>query len=66
MEILIRPENRKLKIEGITNIKDLLKKLNLREEEVLIIDLEGDRLLTIDDKLKLDQKIEVRKVISGG
>lgn len=66
MEVLIRPDNIDLKLDNIKNVKELIKKFGFQEEEVLVIDRDGKRLLTIDENLNQNQKIEIRKVVSGG
>ncbi|HIE05372.1 MAG TPA: hypothetical protein EYP58_01080 [bacterium (Candidatus Stahlbacteria)] len=66
MEVTIKPDNKKLSIGAVKDVKELIKQIGYGEEEVLIIDPEEWRLLSIDERLRPDQKIEIRKVISGG
>ena len=66
MEVIIKPENREISIEGIKTVEELLEKLKYRKEEVLVIDLNSGKLLPAWEKISGSEKIEIRKVISGG
>jgi len=66
MEVYIRHENKKISVEEVETVKELLEKLGFRREEVLVIDMQEQRLLLETEKLNPDQQIEIRKVISGG
>ncbi len=51
-------------MEGVTTVAQLLKKLDVVAESVLVI--RGDELLTTDARLSDDDVVELRPVISGG
>jgi len=65
MKVRITPEGREFEMSA-TNVKELIGQLDLNEEEVIIIDLDKQSLLTPDVRLHPDQKIEIRRIISGG
>ncbi len=65
MNIIIFPEREELYSEEKT-VRNLLKSLSLREEEVLVIDVEKRKLLTHDSRLKYVKKLEIRKITSAG
>ncbi len=46
------------------NVLELLKKLEISSEEVIVI--RDKKVLVEDEKLKEDDEIEIIKVISGG
>jgi sulfur carrier protein len=60
---LCQPE-RDLEIKGPKRVKELLRDLGLVQEAHLVI--RGDDLVTEDEMLKDDDKVEIRPVISGG
>ncbi len=64
MKVILRQPRREVEVEGITRVADLLKKLDVVSESVLVI--RGDELLTTDIALAEDDVIELRPVISGG
>lgn len=66
MEVRIHPGNNIRTFEGIKSVAGLLHALRLRAEEVLVIDLEKHTLLTVDEPLFPEQRLEIRRVISGG
>lgn len=51
-------------MEGVSRVADLLAKLDVVSESVLVI--RGDELLTPDLPLGPDDVVELRPVISGG
>jgi sulfur carrier protein len=64
VKVILRQPRREVEVEGITRVADLLKKLDVVSESVLVI--RGDELLTTDIALAEDDVIELRPVISGG
>jgi len=55
---------RDVEIPGPVRVKDLVKRLGLNRESVLVI--RGDSLVTGDATLDDGDDIEIRPVISGG
>jgi len=47
-------------------VNDLILKLNLNAEEILILDKNTRKILPSDHKILIDDEIEIREVISGG
>lgn len=66
MEIFIKPDQKSIQVDGVKTVRELIKKLGFREEEILVIETNSKRLLTPDEKLSPEWRIEIRKVISGG
>ena len=64
MQIQLSHPTRSLEIKGPKKAKDLLKELGLVVEAHLII--RGDELVTEDEMLYDQDRIEIRPVISGG
>ena len=64
MKVILRQPRREVEIEGPRRVAQLLKRMDLVAESVLVI--RGDELLTTDDALSDDDVIELRPVISGG
>ncbi|MEX1005760.1 MAG: MoaD/ThiS family protein [Acidimicrobiia bacterium] len=64
MKVILRQPRREVEVEGVTKVADLLKKLDVVAESVLVI--RGDELLTPDLPLDPDDVVELRPVISGG
>jgi sulfur carrier protein len=64
VKVILRQPRREVEVEGIKRVADLLKKLDVVSESVLVI--RGDELLTTDITLSEDDVIELRPVISGG
>lgn len=62
--VRIDPDGQELVFEHVKTVHQLLNRLQLRAEEVLVI--RGDELLTIDRFLQQDDVVVIRKVISGG
>ncbi len=58
------PDNETLTFPRLNTVLQLLNRLGLRAGEALVI--RGERLLTADLPLGLDDEITVRKVISAG
>jgi sulfur carrier protein len=55
---------RETEMKGPKTVGQLLKKLDLLPETVLVI--RGDELITEDEALQEEDTIEIRPVISGG
>jgi len=66
MEIFIKPNQKFIKVERVKTVRELIKKLGFREEEVLVVETDSKKLLTPDEKISPEWRIEIRKVISGG
>lgn len=64
MRVLLQHPRRETEIKGPRTVGQLLKRLNLLPEAVLV--LRGDELITEDEALKEEDTIEIRPVISGG
>lgn len=64
MRVLLNHPVREVDVKGPRRVKDLLKELNLLSETVLVV--RGDELVTEDDMLRDDDRIEIRPVMSGG
>ncbi|HSJ28611.1 MAG TPA: MoaD/ThiS family protein [Acidimicrobiia bacterium] len=64
MKVLLRQPRREIEVEGVSRVAELLKRLDVVAESVLVI--RGDELLTPDISLSDDDVIELRPVISGG
>ncbi len=64
MKVILRQPRREVEVDGVNRVADLLKKLDVVSESVLVI--RGDELLTTDIALAEDDVIELRPVISGG
>ena len=64
MKVILRQPRREIEVEGPTRVSQLLKRLDVVSESVLVI--RGSELLTTEDALEPDDVIELRPVISGG
>jgi sulfur carrier protein len=64
MRIVLQHPRRETEIMGAKTVGQLLKKLDLLPEAVLVI--RGDELVTEDVALREDDTVEIRPVISGG
>ena len=64
MKVLLRNPRREVEIAGPLSVHDLLGKLDVNRESVLVI--RGDELVAADVVLADDDDVEVRPVISGG
>lgn len=51
-------------IQGVKNVRELIKKMELNPETVLVI--KAGELLTEDTKLEENDKVKIINVISGG
>ena len=64
MKILLNHPVREVEVKGPRRVREVLKELNLLAESVLVV--RGDDLVTEDELLKDEDRIEIRPVISGG
>ena len=64
MQVHLHNPKRDLEVPGPVRVKDLVKRLGLNRESVLVI--RGDSLVTGDSTLDDGDEIEIRPVISGG
>jgi sulfur carrier protein len=64
MRVLLQHPKRESEIKGPRTVAQLLKKLDLLPEAVLVI--RGEDLITEDEALTEDDTVEIRPVISGG
>ena len=64
MKVLLHQPRREIEVRGPKSVKALLNRLDLVSESVLVI--RGDQLLTDGERLRPDDVIELRPVISGG
>jgi sulfur carrier protein len=64
MKVLLNHPVREVDVKGPRRVKDLLKELSLLPETVLVV--RGDDLVTEDDMLRDDDRVEIRPVMSGG
>jgi sulfur carrier protein len=64
MTVLLNHPAREVEVKGPKRVKDLLRELNLLPESVLVV--RGDDLVTEDDTLRDEDRVEIRPVISGG
>jgi len=64
MHIQLSHPSRTVELKGPKKAKDVLRDLNLLVEAHLVI--RGDELVTEDEMLSDEDRIEIRPVISGG
>ena len=64
MKVKLRNPDRVVQVTGPATVIDLLKRLEIVPEAVLVI--RNATLLTRDERLTDDDEIEVRPVLSGG
>ncbi len=64
MKVLLNHPVREVEVNGPRRVRELLKELSLLPEAVLVV--RGDDLVTEDDVLRDDDRIEIRPVMSGG
>ena len=64
MKVLLNHPVREVEVKGPRRVREVLKELNLLPESVLVV--RGDDLVTEDELLRDDDRIEIRPVISGG
>jgi sulfur carrier protein ThiS len=64
MQITLLPQHKLVELNGRRRVAEILKVLNLIPGTVMVI--RSDELLTDQDVIEADDKIEIRNVISGG
>ncbi|MDH5373303.1 MAG: MoaD/ThiS family protein [Acidimicrobiia bacterium] len=64
MKILLRHPRREQEVQGPSTVRQLLEKLSIVPESVLVI--RGSELLLSTDRLEDADEVEIRPVISGG
>jgi len=64
MKVLLRHPRREEEIEGPLTVRQLLEKMSIVPESVLVI--RGSELLLSTDRLEESDVVELRPVISGG
>ena len=64
MKVHLRNPSRTVEVPGPITISNLLERLELNRESVLVI--RGGTLVPGDARLEADDEVEIRPVISGG
>jgi sulfur carrier protein len=64
MKVLIRRPRREVDLPGRRRVRDVLKELQINPETVIVV--RGETLLTPDDVVGEEERIEVIPAISGG
>ena len=64
MKVMLNHPVREVEVKGPRRVREVLKELNLLPKSVLVV--RGDDLVTEDELLKDEDRIEIRPVISGG
>jgi sulfur carrier protein len=64
VRVRLHNPKREIDVDGPLRVKELVKRLGLNRESVLVI--RGDSLVTGDARLEDGDDIEIRPVISGG
>jgi len=64
VRVCLNPQGRRLDVDGVSRVQDLLRRLDILPGTVLVI--RGDQLLTDDARLDASDEIELRSVVSGG
>ena len=64
MQVHLHNPKRDVEVAGPLRVSDLVKRLGLNRESVLVI--RGDSLVTGDTRLDDGDDVEIRPVISGG
>lgn len=64
MDVFLEADNKNKKLKFNGTVTELLKKLNVNSETVLVA--KNDELVTEDEQLSNNDKIKLLSVISGG
>jgi sulfur carrier protein len=64
VQVHLHNPKRDVEVPGPIRVKDLVKRLGLNRESVLVI--RGDSLVTGDARLEDGDDVEIRPVIAGG
>jgi sulfur carrier protein len=64
MRVLIRRPRREVELPGRRRVREILKELQINPETVIVV--RGETLLTSDDVVAEEERIEVIPAISGG
>lgn len=64
MKIFIEKENREIEDDFSGSARELLSKLNINPETVLIV--KNNELITEDDEISDNDNIKILSVVSGG
>jgi sulfur carrier protein len=64
VQVRLLPQNKVVTFSEDLRVTVLLRKLSLLPQTVMVI--RGDRLLTEDELVRVEDEIEIRSVISGG
>jgi sulfur carrier protein len=64
MQIRLEPQGKDITVDGRARVGELLARLGILTGTVMVI--RGDELLTDDEFVEADERIELRAVISGG
>src|SRR5919201_1917745 len=64
MRVRLRNPTRVVEVDGARRVRELLERLELNPETVLVI--RGADLLTREERLDPSDEVEIRPVISGG
>jgi sulfur carrier protein len=64
MKVMLNHPVREVEVKGPRRVKELLQELSLLPETVLVV--RGDDLVTEDDMLRDEDRVEIRPVMSGG
>jgi sulfur carrier protein len=64
VKVVLRNPRRELDLDAPRNVEQLLQRLDVVPESVLVI--RNDTLVTRDERLADDDVVEIRPVVSGG
>ena len=64
MKVKLRNPDREVEVPGDRRVRDVLDEMSVNADTVLVI--RGGELITRDERLRDDDVIEIRPVISGG
>jgi sulfur carrier protein ThiS len=64
VKVKLRNPDREVEVAGGRSVRDVLAELSVNPDTVLVI--RAGELVTREDRLRSDDEIEIRPVISGG